>query len=222
MNVKAGDELAGFPAIELREFFRKFRGGAIGVDGTAYYLGIGIRKAKKLLTDFENEGYLKSKISLYGRKKKTWWEQTPKGAGLRMASAAKPIKRAAADRLLSQLLERVEEVNESPDYLYKVVKVVLFGSYLDESRLTLSDIDIAVELERKEPDYEKHVEMNDAQVEKECRSYLSFLDHNYFSYNKVLKRLKNKSTGISLHGTYDSILKTGIPTKVVFPYENDE
>lgn len=216
MNIRSGDEIAGFPAIELREFFRQFRDGSLGADGAAYYLGIGIKKAKKLLTDLENEGYLISEVSKYGRKKRTWWKQTTKGAGLRMASAMKPIKRATADRLLAQFLERVEEVNSSPDYLYKVVKVILFGSYLDESRTELSDLDLAVEVVRKEPDYEKFVEMNRAQVKRECRSFMSFLDESFYSYKKILKRLRNRSTGISLHDADDGILKTGIPTKVVF------
>lgn len=220
MNISAGDEIAGLPAINLREFFRKFTRDTTTATYASHCLGIGVKRAKNLLIQLESEGYLESENTNYGKKKAVHWQLTPKGFGLANASAARPIKRATAERLLSGLLERVEEVNESPDYLYKVVEVILFGSYLDPDRMTLSDLDIAVKLERKEKDFDKYIKMNNAQADKESRSYLSFLAQINWSYNKVWKRLRNKSWGISLHESHDGILKTGIPTKVVFPYKD--
>lgn len=61
------------------------------------------------------------------------------------ATAAKPITRRTADYTLSQLLERVNQVNRDERFLAKVTKVVALGSYLRADVDRLSDLDIAVE-----------------------------------------------------------------------------
>jgi predicted nucleotidyltransferase len=60
-----------------------------------------------------------------------------------MASAAKPISRASAEKKLAEFLDRVRKVKEDDYFLYKVEKVIVFGSYLGSADL-LSDIDLAV------------------------------------------------------------------------------
>ena len=127
---------------------------------------------------------------------------------------------AERDRLLADVLKRAEEVNSSGKFLYKVVEIILFGSYLDTSRERLGDLDLAVRLEPKEQDRKKHIKACARQADKESNRYLSFLDrHSYFSYAKVFKYLRNRSRGISLHSSTDGIISTGIPTKVVFPID---
>jgi predicted nucleotidyltransferase len=46
---------------------------------------------------------------------------------------------------LQQFLERLDNVNSSPDYVYRVESAVLFGSMPSEAEL-LGDVDIAIEL----------------------------------------------------------------------------
>ena len=53
-------------------------------------------------------------------------------------------------RALLEFLERVTGVNQNPDFLAKVTRVVLFGSMLKLKVDRLSDLDVAVELARKE------------------------------------------------------------------------
>jgi predicted nucleotidyltransferase len=65
-----------------------------------------------------------------------------------MASAAKPLRRTSADQRLAEFLDRVRQVNRDPYWLYRVRKVVLFGSMLTESP-TVNDVDLAVELSPK-------------------------------------------------------------------------
>lgn len=219
MNISPGEEIAGFPAIRLRELFRRIGDGQMDKKGAAYHLGTTQKRALEILLQLEKEGFLKSITIVHNKKTKIWWELATKGVGLKLASAARPIKRATADRLLKELLERVEIVNDSPEYLYWVVEVIVFGSYLDPKRLTMSDIDIAVGLEAKEKDRKKHVALCRYQVEAEVSGYLNLFDELYYSFYKTLKRLKNRSWGISIHTTDDPILKTGIPTKKVYPPE---
>lgn len=90
MNISEGQEIAGVSALKIRELFRKCGGIYLGIKEAMYYLGIGPRNAKKLLIQLEKDGYLEHQANPrpYGDS----WELTPKGAGLRMASAAPPIK----------------------------------------------------------------------------------------------------------------------------------
>jgi hypothetical protein len=58
------------------------------------------------------------------------------------------IYRATADRLIQDLLKRVDRVNANPDYLCTVSKLWVFGSYLT-TRDKIGDIDLVVEFDRK-------------------------------------------------------------------------
>lgn len=70
------------------------------------------------------------------------WRLTVAGTALAKARIGKPMKRAKADALVSDLLRRVEEVNEDPDSPFEVVSVEVFGSYADRTRAELGDVDL--------------------------------------------------------------------------------
>jgi predicted nucleotidyltransferase len=98
---------------------------------------------------------------------------------LSSATAAKPVTRATAERALAQFLERVTLVNQDPYFLARVTRVVLFGSMLKPEVERLSDVDLAVELTRKEPDYEQALEQNRQRAEELAsigRCFRNFLE----------------------------------------------
>jgi hypothetical protein len=72
------------------------------------------------------------------------------GSALAQATAAKPLTQAAAERLATEVLERVDEVNRESKYAYRVDKVLIFDSYLFGSCLSQqarpNDVDVAVRL----------------------------------------------------------------------------
>lgn len=63
-----------------------------------------------------------------------------------MATAAKPVTRAKADLIFTGFMLRVQQVNEDLYYIFKVTRVVLFGSYIQDTE-TVNDI--AIELAPK-------------------------------------------------------------------------
>ncbi len=73
-----------------------------------------------------------------------WWRFV---RAFRAATAAKPIRRTTADRLLSDLLERIEKLNGDDRFLGRVRKAVVFGSYIGDAD-HIGDIDVAVEILR--------------------------------------------------------------------------
>ena len=58
------------------------------------------------------------------------WSVTQAGRRFSVASAAKPVTRATAEKALAEFLDRVEQVNRDSYFLGKAVRVVLFGSML--------------------------------------------------------------------------------------------
>jgi len=76
------------------------------------------------------------------------WRNTMAGNALANATAAAPISRADADRVLNAFLIRVGIVNDAKTSLYRVGKVVVFGSYLGNQD-RVGDIDLAIRLDRR-------------------------------------------------------------------------
>ena len=67
---------------------------------------------------------------------------------VRAARSVQRLNRAKADKLLSDFLRSVEEVNTRPDLLHWVTEVRVFGSYLTNSD-DLGEIDLAIKKEQR-------------------------------------------------------------------------
>jgi predicted nucleotidyltransferase len=116
------------------------------------------------------------------------------------ATAAKPITRQTAGHALSQLLERVNQVNRDESFLAKVTKVVVFGSYLRAEVDRLSDLDVAVELQPKEADRDRLGELTRKRVEQlqTAGRRFNWIEAEYWWHLEAFRFLKNRSRAISL------------------------
>jgi hypothetical protein len=107
-------------------------------------------KAESLLRALARAGFLTQESDGH-------WRLTKDGIRLRGASAAKPLLRQTAERLLDELLERIRTLNDDPRFLARVEKAIVFGSYLSSAD-RLGDVDVAIHLVPRESDGEKHRE----------------------------------------------------------------
>jgi predicted nucleotidyltransferase len=117
------------------------------------------------------------------------------------ATAAKPITRQTADHALSQLLERVNQVNSEERFLAKVTKVIVLGSYFRTDIDRLSDLDIAVELQPREADWDRLRELTQKRVEQlqtAGRRFRNWLEIEYYWHLEDFQFLKGRSRAISL------------------------
>ena len=117
------------------------------------------------------------------------------------STAAKPVTRATAERAMSQFLERVTQVNQNPYFLAKATSAVLFGSMLKPEVERLSDVDLAVELTRKEPDHERALEQNQQRAEELAnmgRRLRNFLEVEGCWYWEAFRFLKGRNRVIAL------------------------
>ena len=207
--------IAGLPAIDTRDLIRTIRGYDFSVANVMCVLGMSSFKAKKQLEMLAADGFIKS----VSQKRKQLWAVTEKGHSLALASAAKRVKRATADRHYAAFMQRVIEINESEKYLFRVPKVVLFGSYLGIKE-TVSDIDVAVWMERKETCNETFFALQQRMTieqEMEGRIFRTFSESIDWPESDVLRYLKNRSRVISLHNQHEGVLKR-TKSKVVYEY----
>ena len=152
------------------------------------------------------------------------WRTTQLAQTFGSATAAKPITRETADKLLSQLLERVDRVNRDEHFLAKITKVVLLGSYLRPEINRLSDVDIAVELQPKERNWDRLREATQERVETlrtTGHRFRNWLEAECWWHVEAFKFLKGQSRAISLIDyKAEQAFVDKVPHKVLFSSAN--
>ncbi|HET9505245.1 MAG TPA: nucleotidyltransferase domain-containing protein [Hymenobacter sp.] len=217
MKINTCQPIAGYPILQIRDLF-KWRS-TLCRENIEDKLKISTPRAAKLLKELVQLGYLELMPSDFPEEKGRWFELTPAGRTLALARAVPAMQRAKAEKLLAEFLDRVREVNASADFLYKVDKVVVFGSFLRPEVAELNDLDVAVELTSKFANGDQRRAASDALVAKAYaagRSFSGFMDELMYPYNMVKTFLRNRSRYISLHTTDDEVL-TLTETRQVFP-----
>lgn len=205
MRINSNDEMFGFPVMKLREFFKRYTN-EWDVESVMQFFDIGRNEANILMKQFE-EGSLIEKGSKF--RNEQLWRNSIKGNALALASAAKPILRATASKKIDEFLTRVKEVNTNEYYLYKIEKVLIFGSYLGEGE-KLGDIDLAIKIVPKEVDASKRQKLFTNRLidaKNNGRHFGNIVEEVFWPQEEVLKYLKSRSRSISIHFTDDLVLK---------------
>lgn len=126
---------------------------------------------------------------------------TQAGETLSVATAARPVTRQTAERALAQFLERVARVNDDPYFLARVTRVALYGSMLRPEVERLSDVDLAVQMVAKEPDFERLRKANAERIEQLAvlgQRFSNFLEEQFCWFLETFRLLKGRSRVISL------------------------
>jgi predicted nucleotidyltransferase len=197
MQINANDTIEGVPILDIRDALRRApRIACYYPEFFANRLLIPQKLAREVVAWLAEHDYLE----LVSKRPKEW-SLTTKGYALANAKASQPIRRATAERALKAFMERVQEVNTNEYYLYRVTRVVLFGSYLSDVEM-LGDVDIAIELQRKTEDYEEHRRLNKLRVEEaeaRGRTFYWTYAEDLWGEEETLLFLKSRSRSLSLH-----------------------
>jgi hypothetical protein len=137
MRIEKDQLIAGLPARDIRRFMREAAGFIIRTRTVTDVLGFSESRAFKLLKNLQNERLLAAKDD--------HWEATERGHALAMATAATPLRRATAERLLEQVVERAREINRNEGLAYRVQRLAVFGSVAAGSERP-NDVDVACSL----------------------------------------------------------------------------
>src|SRR5216117_2740490 len=149
-----------------------------------------------------------------------WYELTDEGNRFAQASAAAPLERATAERKLREFMARVEQVNQSEEFAYRVKRVVLFGSYLTDAE-RVNDIDLAVELAPRWNGFDVGIQYQKEQERVRLaprHRTRNALGAKQWPWREVLLFLKARSRAFSFHEIGDPILY-GIAKRVLYPSE---
>jgi len=175
----------------------------------------------RLLETLEQQGFIEKNTSAPGAKRN--WKHTIKGGALSNALFSAAVSRRNAERRLSEFMDRVREVNEGGRFLFRVRKVVLFGSFLTESS-TIGDLDVAIDLVPREPDARKHSELILAHANAAAlcgKRFQSFVQRLDFAAQQVRSYLKARSRIIQLTNCDDGVLEVA-EHRVIYEYHEDE
>jgi transcriptional regulator with XRE-family HTH domain len=140
MRITTNQSIAGYPALQVREFVRKYRFTNFSTGAAEAALMLSTEAAVDFLNKLSDLGFIGKSREREG---KQLFQLTNSGQAFANASAAKPIHRKTAERVLAQFLERVHKVNATHEYLFRVKNVVLFGSMLSNAD-RLGDVDTIV------------------------------------------------------------------------------
>lgn len=206
MRIRPDDLVAGFPAKQIRKLLRQ-NYESLSVDDVTKVLGLSGKIALRLLETLEQKGFIEKNAFAPNPDKN--WKHTIKGGALSKALFSAPVYRENAEKALAEFMDRVQAVNGDGRFLFRVRKVVLFGSFLTGSA-TLGDLDIAIELVPKEADAKKHSELILARANEAAlngKSFRNFIERVDFAAQEVRSFLKSRSRIIQLTDCQDGVLK---------------
>jgi len=186
--------------MRVRDFLRRYRLGDFLAPAAEEALELSPEEALSFLDDLAHLGIVSSKMAgLDGEQR--WFHVTDQGQSFANASAAKPISRKTANRVLREFMERVEQANSSTEYVYKVESVVLFGSMLsDEERL--GDVDLAIELRPRDSEdeqFQAKCKERRRIAETRGRRFGSIFEWAIWPTTEIFLFLKSRSRSLSLH-----------------------
>lgn len=206
MWIAKSQRIAGQPALVMRQFMRSFGEQAKDLAFVMEKLQLSRRRAQRLFETLCRLGYLAPHTE---PDLPLGWRRTTQGAALALASAAPPLRRATAERKLQEFLIRVAEVNRNGYFLFRVTKVVVFGSYLSK-RDRLNDVDVAIGLAPKERNPERHFQLERARTAEALhggRRFSNVVDELAWPQREVELFLKGRSRALSVHDFRDAILE---------------
>lgn len=215
MRVNRDEVIAGLPALELRRFLRRHCDFGWFLESAARTLGTSDHETEVILSDLENDGFIRRVRMLEGRQV---WETELKGRQLAKAGAGPGYRRATAERHLHQFLDRVTELAIRDEFLHKVRKVVLFGSFLNETVDPVGDVDLAIDIVFKEPDRSRARQLADEYLRQAItqeRRFNNYVDQLFAAENDARRFLKNRSPVLQLTSIDDPILELA-PIRVIY------
>jgi predicted nucleotidyltransferase len=198
MRLNRGDRIAGVDGLRLRKYFRQFGSDRVNYETVMAEFSVTKRQAGKMLADLLTLEMISR--SFQEDKDIVCYRTTIKGNALGMAKAGKPIKRASADKILREFLDRTRAVNRRQELAHSVESVVVFGSYVSDAQ-RLNDLDIAVELKGKWHDDETFRSVSEAsrgRARVKGRRFRDLVEEVGWPQLEVLSILKNRSRAISL------------------------
>lgn len=216
LNLKSVPSIAGLRPDRIRGILRRSPS-EFGLEWLSYALRSDQPRAREVATAMERAGFVERDRA---REKEPnisfpYYKVTRRGRAVARASAAKRIERTAAEKTLTEFMDRVLAVNTNQQYLYSVAKVAVFGSYL-EGQGRLGDVDLAVDLQPRIPLKGDWVQVFQKHAENSGRQFATFEDAIDWPRREILLVLKARKRSISIQSWFSFVEMEKLPG---FQYE---
>ena len=143
MHLIPRSKLYGQPALHIRDYMRHVAISGLGTLDEAHIesrLQVSAAEAQMILTGLLRDGYIAEALSRPGTPQ---FGMTTKGRQFAAASFAPQIPRSKGDSIVAGVIARAADVEAQRPFAFRVIKIALFGSMLEDTPL-VSDVDLAV------------------------------------------------------------------------------
>ena len=196
MKIDKNKRINNIPIIKIRDFLKRFsRDSSEGLlTNISDYFNLTKQEATNIIEALVEERYIEKEGEVY--------YCTIKGKALSNVRFIKRMNKEKADKEFSEFMKRVENLNQNNEFIYKVKRIVIFGSYLNPENKDFGDIDLGIELEPRIKD-KKAFELAENEIISKAiengKVFSNIVDELFYPQNLVFKYLKNKSRYISIH-----------------------
>ncbi|MDR2342108.1 MAG: hypothetical protein LBD84_03580 [Campylobacteraceae bacterium] len=221
MLIKRNEKINNIPLIKIRDYFKTIYGIEVSKMHMKNHFNLNTNGINSLIEELLRNDFIEKNI---GEPNKSEYQLTAKGQALCLAHSVPPLNKIKADKIFNEFMKRVEEINNSDYYLYKVKKLLLFGSYLISSNEHFGDIDIACELIRKTDnpeEYKKAAKKRIQEMEQKGKYFSNYMEEAFYFEKEVILKLKNRCQYISLYSIDDEVLKTA-KFKQIYPIKSEK
>jgi hypothetical protein len=205
MRITKEEVVAGHSALRVRGFLRRFERGFFMHSAAESFMRLNSKQAAEFINDLVALELIEPTMP-FGNK--AAFQVVTRGHAFSNATAAKPISRGTAERVLREFVDRVNAVNASKKYAFIVKSAVLFGSMLSCAD-RLGDVDVAIDLQRRILDSAKFRQQCDRRrrlAEEQGRAFSTAIDWATWPEREVVLQLKARSRSLSLHG-FDQLME---------------
>lgn len=129
----------------------------------------------------------------------------------------KIYSRKTAKMVLKNIKKRIQEVNQNDEFIYKVNKAVLFGSYINSTKEKIGDLDIVLYVELKNKVISE--EEQNFKRARNSNSYVPFILRFIYGKEEVFKYIKNRKQILELHDgnkVDEDAKKLNVPNYIFF------
>jgi hypothetical protein len=205
MRITKEEVVAGHPALRVRGFLRRFDSGFFMQSAVETFMQLKPAEAETFINEMVALELIEPTMPFDNE---AAFEVAGRGLAFANATAAKPIYRRTAERVLREFMDRVDAVNASKEYAFSIRGAVLFGSMLSCAD-RLGDVDVAIDLKPRISDLIQRRQFCDRRRRialEQGRTFSSPTSCALWPRNEVLLQLKAGSRSLSLHG-FDQLTK---------------
>lgn len=209
MRLDGHSEIAGRPVREMRDFLYRTMDWTWTPGHLADKLRLPASVASATVERLVEEGLI-TRADDELRDGEEYFRVTTAGRAVALASLGPPLRRRTCERKLAEFLERVGKINRDPYYLYRVERVILFGSMLSDAE-RIADIDLALALQPRETDRDKQRSQEEQRIQEAFeagRRFSNIVQMLSWPRDEVLLYLRSRSRALSFHDMDDGVLET--------------